>query len=180
MLRPSNTGPTFSEARLPAPVLQPSAPPATFPGGPSSLPIWGRRFTSQDLSTLRRAGVDRGGGSEAEARRQGIFGALPLKQEGRWGHTSFSTWLVADDAIPAAPGWGGGRQQLRAATETAPEPPSPAGRPGAARDPAPANLQARPWVSTACLSLQASICSTRDLCLAFISYFPLLLFPIKA
>ena len=104
MLRPSNTGPTFSEARLPPPVLQPSAPPATFPGSPSSLPFWGRRFTSQDLSTLRQAGVGRGGGSETEARRQGIFGAPPLKQEARWGHTSFSTWLGADDAIPAAPG----------------------------------------------------------------------------
>ena len=95
----------------PSPVLQPSAPPATFPHSPSSLPIWERWFTSQDLSRLKWAGVGRRGGSETKGKKWVSFWALPLKQEGDLGHTSFSTWLAADDAIPAARGRGGGRQQ---------------------------------------------------------------------
>lgn len=69
-------------------------------------------------------------------------------------------------------GLGGGKQQKQRLSPSA-------GRPGAARDLASPNLQVRPQASAASRHPSAAHGSTRDLCLAFISYFPLLPFPIN-
>ena len=74
----------WSQGPLPSPVLQPSAPPATFPHSPSSLPIWGRRFTSQDLSRLKWAGVGRRGGSETKGKKWVSFELSHSNRKATW------------------------------------------------------------------------------------------------